>query len=113
MQSIHDLKASMDAIDPRLFFLVLSLLAWGAIAIWRKAHAKSFDFVTSKWPVLQAAPAIALTGILSAATGDDAKSALLNAFFGAGSGLAAIGLHHLAKRAVESVKASEPKAEDK
>lgn len=98
MQPLFDLKASLDAVDPRLFYAVLMVVVFLVVYGWRKLWPETFERIPAKW---QSMPAVLLGAILSAASDSESvKQALIAALLGAvSSGLAAIGGHHALKAA--------------
>jgi hypothetical protein len=90
------LKSQLDAIDPRLFYLCVTLVAFGLVYAWKKLYPKSFAELPE---ALQAMPAILLGALLSAqGNASDVGKAMLGALFGALSGLAAVGTHVALKK---------------
>lgn len=93
---LYDLKTAIDAVDPRLFYVLVALITFGVIYGWRRLFPETFERIP---PKLQSLPAIILGAVLSGAS-DTAtlKQAVVAAILGAcSSGLAAIGGHHALK----------------
>lgn len=96
---MHAIKTYLDAIDPRLFFALIALVAWTVVGAWRKYAPASFERIP---PTVQALPAILVGAVAAAPAGAGSlKETFINATLGAFSGLAAIGTHHALKAGKE------------
>ena len=64
---IVSIKAWLDSVDPKLFYLAVSGLVGGLVYLWRRFSISSWDWVTRKSPAVQTLPALVLAGLISAA----------------------------------------------
>jgi hypothetical protein len=90
-----EIKTFLDALDPRLFWIVISLVVLGVIQLWRWVHPASFDKVPAR---IKALPAVALGAILAATASDDVTQIVMNLVIGALSGVGAVGAHETVRR---------------
>lgn len=96
------LKLSLDALDPRLWWVAISLVVYLLVFVWKQLSAKlpdwaKFEVVPTKLralPALLLATAITATGLSSAEIG----KILLELLMGAASGLMAVGGHETLSR---------------
>jgi hypothetical protein len=61
----ENIKAALDAVDPKLFYLIVSGIVGGVIWAWRRLSISSWDWVTRRSPSIQQLPALVLAGLLS------------------------------------------------
>ena len=95
MNIILEAKLSLDSIDPRLFYVILTLLVFAVVYAVKKFDKDLFDNLPDS---VKSLPAITLSVVLSGASNStDMKSTFIGAIYGALSGLAAIGLHQSLK----------------
>lgn len=90
-------KAFFDSVDPRAWYLFLSLAIGTLVFAWRKLSPATFEKLPAQ---LQALPALLLGAVAAASTGGGAHEAFVSGVFGALSGLAAVGGHHAIKAAM-------------
>lgn len=89
------IKQHLDAVDPRLFFAIIALLAWLFVYSWRRLSPGTFEKIP---PSIQGLPAILFGAIAAAPAGaGNLKETFVNAAVGAFSGLASVGVHHVLK----------------
>jgi len=96
------LKLALDSIDPRLWWVAISLVVYLLVFVWKQLSAKlpawaKFEVVPTKLralPALLLATAITATGLESAEIG----KILLELLMGAASGLLAVGGHETLSR---------------
>ena len=95
---MYDIKAAIDAWDPRLFYVFMAGVVFVVIYLWRQLLPATFDNVPKRF---QFVPALMLGAVLSAsADSESVKTAVVSALVGAlSSGLAAVGGHHALKQA--------------
>lgn len=96
------LKQTLDSIDPRLWWVAISLAVYLVVFVWKRISAKlpawaSFELVPTKLralPALLLAVAIAATGLESAEIGKN----LLDLVLAVVAGVTAVGGHETLSR---------------
>lgn len=91
---MHDVRLYLEAIDPRLWHVVVGAVVFAVIYAWRKISPSTFDALP---PKAQALPAIILGVVISESSSANFTGMLIDAIFGAFSGWQAIGSHEFLK----------------
>lgn len=108
---MQELKAYLDSIDPRLFYLAVALVIGAIIFGWKKIHSTSFYKLPGRYRAL---PAAILGAIASASTSSELKRAVVDAVIGVFAGITAVGGHEFLTRLLSGdKKKAAPAAEEK
>ena len=110
MQFMHEFKAYLDGVDPRLFYIGVALLVGAVIFGWKKIHPDSFFKLPTQYRAL---PAIILGAETSASSATEIKRAIIDAVIGIFAGITAVGGHEAVSRlfSLDAKKAKTKKAE--
>jgi len=110
MQFMHEFKAYLDGVDPRLFYIGVALLVGAVIFGWKKIHPDSFFKLPTQYRAL---PAIILGAVTSASSATEIKRAIIDAVIGIFAGITAVGGHEAVSRlfSLDAKKAKTKKAE--
>ena len=94
---MHAFIAHLNALDPRLWPLLLALVVYGLVHAWRTLLPASFDSVP---PRLRAVPPLLLSAVLSASAHELSNWAgmFTEIVLGAASGTMAVGTHETVVR---------------
>lgn len=92
-----NLRAQVDAIDPRLWFAAVALVVGAIVFAWRKAAPSTWDKLPSRFKVL---PTTIIGALLVAGASDKASSIIVDVLLGAFTGLSAAGGHELFVRLI-------------
>lgn len=87
--------AALKALDPRAPYLAIALLVGAVIQVWKLVHKKSFDAQPSRIKTL---PAAMMGALLMAAANQNLNTIVIDVFFGAISGVTAVGGHETLRR---------------
>lgn len=90
-----EFKSQLDAIDPRLWWLVIALVVYGLVFAWRKIHPASFDKIPARFKAL---PAAILGAIMASTAAEEIPKMLFDLVMGAISGVTAVGGHEAGVR---------------
>jgi hypothetical protein len=115
---MHEFKAYLDAIDPRLFYIGIAMLVGAVIFGWKKVHPASFFRLPTQYRAL---PAVILGAVTSASGASEIKRAIIDAVIGVFAGITAVGGHEAvsrlfsldAKKAAKAAKIKTAAAEEK
>lgn len=100
--ALVELKAELDAIDGRLWFVLIAVVVGFFVWAWKKLHRRSFDALPGR---LKALPATAMAAALSASAHEEFWPILLEAVLGGFSGVTAVGGQEFWDRLVSGTKA--------
>jgi hypothetical protein len=62
-----NLRAVLNSLDPKLYYLLVAGVTWLLIYLWRRISLASWNAVTQQKPFLQQLPALFLSALLAAA----------------------------------------------
>lgn len=108
-----EFKSQLDAIDPRLWWVVIALVVYGLVFAWKKIHPASFEKVPARFKAL---PAAILGAIMAATAADEIPKMLFDLVMGVISGVTAVGGHEAGVRLLTgkgSGASKEPKNDKK
>lgn len=92
---MDQIYAELAAVHPLLPYVAIACAVGCVVWAWRRWLPQTFE----KLPrAIQGVPALLLSAVLAAGSAGEAKTAMLEALFGALAGLFAIGGHEVLKR---------------